>query len=199
VSAQPSVSYNEAFDEAIEYDIAGTYDISPNTTVLGRFGYSEADGQVVPLGAAFDPTSTLGFVDADNSAPVFAEFSDLEQITLEAGVRQYVGGFGNGVTGLRPYVGVTGGAIYNDDVSITQSSDAFVTAGDPSGIDPSIPFIDSGWNPTASAVVGAEYQVGARTAIGVEAGVRWQDNFNTLTPSQDRWSVPVRLRGRVSF
>jgi len=203
VSAQPSISYNQAFDETIEYDVAGTYDISPNTTLLGRVGYSEANGQTVNLGAAFDPNSTLGFVDANNAAPVFAEFDDLEQIKLEAGVRQYVGGFGNGVTGLRPYVGVTGGAIYNDDVDITQSSDAFIVpdgaGGVTSGIDPSIAFIDGGWNPTASAVLGAEYQVGGRTAIGVEAGIRWQDNFDTLTPSQDRWSVPVRLRGRVSF
>jgi len=207
VSSQPSVSYNDAFDEAIEYDIAGTYDISPNTTILGRFGYSEADGQTVTLGAAFDPASTLGFVDADNSAPVFAEFSDLEQITLEAGVRQYVGNFNNGVTGLRPYVGATAGAVYNNDVTVTQSSDAFVVPSDPldplsaptSGVDPSIPFIDGGWNPTASLVAGAEWQVGARTALGVEAGVRWQDQYDTLTPSEDRWSVPVRLRGRVSF
>ena len=199
VSEQPSISYNEAFDEAIEYDVAGTYDISPNTTLLGRFGYSEADGQTVTLGAAFDPANTLGFVDADNSAPVFAEFSDLEQITLEAGLRQYVGGFNNGITGLRPYVGVTGGAIYNDDVTITQGSPAFVTPTNAAGIDAPIEFIDGGWNPTASAVVGAEYQVGARSAIGVEAGIRWQDNFDTLTPSQDRWSVPIRLRGRVSF
>jgi len=199
VSAQPSVSYNDAFDEAIEYDVAGTYDISPNTTLLGRFGYSEADGQVVPLGAAFDPASTLGFVDGDNAAPVLAEFSDLEQITLEAGVRQYVGNFGNGVTGIRPYVGATAGAIYNDDVTITQSSDAFVTATNASGIDDSIPFIDGGWNPTASGVVGAEWQVGGRTALGVETGIRWQDNLDTLTPSEDRWSVPVRLRGRLSF
>ncbi|MEP1231533.1 MAG: hypothetical protein ABJG88_12730 [Litorimonas sp.] len=199
VSAQPSVSYNDAFDETLEYDIAGTYDISPNTTVLGRFGYSEANGQTVPLGAAFDPNSTAGFVDADNAAPVLAEFDDLEQFKFEAGVRQYVGNFGNGVTGLRPYVGVTGGAIYNDDVDVTQSSGAFATATNPTGVDESIEFIDSGWNPTAAAVVGAEFQVGARTAIGVEAGIRWQDNFDTLTPSQDRWSVPVRLRGRVSF
>ncbi len=199
VSSQPSVSYNDAFDETIEYDIAGTYDISPTTTILGRFGYSEADGRTVNLGAAFEPTSTLGFIDENNSAPVFAEFSDLEQITLEGGVRQYVGGFNNGITGLRPYVGVTGGAIYNDDVTITQSSDAFVTAANATGVDPSIPFIDGGWNPTASAVLGAEYQVGGRTAIGVEAGIRWQDDYDTLTPSQDRWSVPVRLRGRVSF
>jgi len=191
VSGQPSVSYNEAFDEALEYDVAGTYDISPNTTLLGRASYSEANGQTVPLGAAFD--TTIPGSDATNPSPILAEFSDLEQIKLEAGVRQYVGGFGNGITGLRPYVGVTGGAAYNDDVTVTQSSAAFT--GGPIEQE----FIDSGWNPTASAVLGAEWQVGGRTAIGVESGIRWQDNFDTSTPSGDRWSVPVRLRGRVSF
>ena len=103
------------------------------------------------------------------------------------------------MTGLRPYVGATAGAIYNDDVTITQSSDAFITATNTTGIDPEIEFIDSGWNPTASAVLGAEYQLGGRTAIGVETGIRWQDDLDTLTGSQDRWSVPVKIRGRVSF
>jgi len=203
VSALRSVSYNDAFDEAIEYDIAGTYDISPNTTLLGRVGYAEADGRAVDIGAAFDPASTLGFIDADNAAPVTAQFSDLEQITLEGGLRQYVGNFNNGVTGLRPYVGATAGAIYNDDVTITQTSDAFVVPDGAGGVtsasDPAIELIDSGWNPTASIVAGAEFQVGGRTAIGVETGIRWQDNFNSVLPSDDRWSVPVRLRGRVSF
>ena len=199
VSTQPSISYNDAFDNAVEYNLGGTYDISRNTTLLGQFGYSEADGNAVPLGAAFDPNSTSGFVDENNSAPITGQFSDLEQYRLEGGIRQYVGDFGNGVTGLRPYVGASAGAIYNDDVTITQSSDAFITPTNTTGVDPELEFIDGGWNPTVAGVVGAEYQIGGRTAIGVETGIRWQDDLDTLAPSQDRWSVPVKIRGRVSF
>lgn len=188
VSAINNVTYGDAFDEAIQYDIAGTYDISPNTTVLGRFGYSEANGQTVNLGTVTEGSET---------GDLIAEFSDLEQFTIEGGVRQYAGGFGNGFTGLRPYVGATAGFVYTDDVDVTQSSTAF--NGGTGGTDAPIQLVDGGWNPTASAVVGAEYQVGARSAIGIEAGIRWQDNFDTVLPSEDRWTVPVRLRGRLSF
>ena len=202
VSATPAFSYNDAFDEAIQYDGAATFDISPTTTVLGRFGYSEANGQTVDAGSAFefaappvDPSNIV--VPAGGASPVTATFSDLEQITLEAGVRQYVGGFGNGFTGIRPYVGATAGAVRNNNVDVTFSSPAFVSTG---GVDAPIAVLDSGWNPTASGVVGAEWQVGPVFAVGAEAGIRWQDNPSGLAgPTEDRFSVPVRLRGRVSF
>ena len=192
VSAIDPISFNDAFDEAIQYDAAVTRDLSPSTTVLGRFGYSEANGQSVDLGSAFEAPGT-----AADAQPVIGQFSDLEQITLEAGVRQYIGGFANGITGLRPYVGASAGARYNNSVDLVQSSAAF--NGGAGGADPAIEFIDSGWNPTAAGLVGAEWQVGGRSAIGVETGIRWQDNLDTVLPSEDIWTVPVRLRGRLSF
>ena len=201
-SATQAISYNDAFNEAVQFDVAGTYDVGPNTTLLGRFGYSESNGQSVDVGSAFefaappvDPTNII--VPAGAASPVTANFSDLEQFTLEAGVRQYFGGFNNGITGLRPYVGATAGAIRNNSVDVTLTSPAFVSTG---GSDAPIAFIDSGWNPTASGVVGAEWQVASSIAVGAEAGIRWQDNVNGLTAdTEDRFSVPVRLRGRVSF
>jgi len=184
VSAIPSISYNDAFDEGVNYDLATTYDISRNTTVLGRVGYSERNGQNINIGSVTEGGAT---------EDLFAEFSDLEQYRVEGGVRQYVGGFNNGFSGLRPYVGATAGFTYTDDVDVTQSSAAF--AGGPE----TQQYIDGGWNPTASGLIGAEYQVGGRTAIGIETGIRWSDNLDTALPSQDRWSIPVSLRGRVSF
>ena len=181
VSAQPSVSYNDAFDEAVHYDLAATYDISPSTTLIGRVGYAEADGNEFNLGSASEGTVV--------DAPITASVEDLEQYTIEGGVRQYFGGR----SAIRPYVGATGGFTYTDDVDFTQTSAAF--AGGPE----TQQLIDGGWNPTAAGVVGAEYAVGARTAIGVEAGIRWTDNPDTIVSSSDRWSVPVRLRGRVAF
>jgi len=181
VSAQPAVSYNDAFDNAISYSAATTYDLDSSTTVLGRFGYSKADGQDVDLG-----TATEGAV---TDAPITASFDDLEQYTLEAGVRRYLGN----PSALRPYVGANAGFIYTDDVNVTQTSDAF--AGGPE----TQQIIDGGWNPTAAGIIGAEYAIGPRTAIGVETGIRWSDSFDTVTKSEDRWSIPVSLRGRVAF
>lgn len=191
VSAQPSVSYNDAFDEAVQYDLAATYDVGPNTTVLGRVGYSEANGNSVDLGQAFDTSSATAGT-AATAVPVTASFSDLEQYTVEGGVRQYVGGFNNGLTGIRPYVGATAGVVYTDDVNVTQTSAVF--AGPETQ-----EFIDSGWQPTAAAVVGAEWQVANSFAVGVESGIRWSDDLDTVVSSEDRWSIPVRIRGRVSF
>ena len=119
----------------------------------------------------------------------------MEQFTLEGGVRQYLGGWNNGVSGLRPYVGATGGFTHNNDVNLTQSSATLMPVG--SNVQP---YLDSGWAPTASGVIGAEMQVGARTAIGVETGIRWRDDIGSnVVQQEDRWSVPLKLRGRISF
>ena len=183
VSELNDVSYGDAFDDAISYNAAATYDINPSTTLLGQFSYAEADGNNVQIGSV-----TEGGV----TAPLFAEFTDLEQYTIEGGVRKYLGDYRSPV---RPYVTGLAGVTYTDDVDLTQSSAAFAN-----GVDPTIEsFIDSGWEPTAAGLVGAEMQVGGRSAIGIEGGIRWTDNSDSLLRTDDRWTIPVRLRGRVSF
>lgn len=187
VSATPAISYKDAFENGVSYDLATTYDISPSTTVLARVGYSEADGKDFSLGEATENGVT---------APITGRLSDMEQYTIEGGIRKYVGGFNNGLTGLRPYVGVSGGFTHTNDLTLTQTSAAFNGG---AGGSESQQYVEGGWTPTAAGVIGAEYQVGARTAIGVETGIRWTDDLQTNVQSDDRWQVPVRLRGRVSF
>ena len=186
VSDLAAISYKDAYGETAHYDMAATYDISPNTTVLARVGYSNAEGNRLQIGQVDDG---LGLTE-----DLFAEFSDLEQVTLEGGVRKYMGGWNNGMSGIRPYVGATAGFTHNSSVNLVQSSATLV--------DPTLftqEYIDAGWTPTASGVIGAEMQVGPRTAIGVETGIRWSDDLDTNFASGDRISIPVRLRGRVSF
>jgi len=186
VSALVPVSYKDAYGEAVNYDLAATYDIDPSTTILGRIGYSNAEGNVLSVGSV------------DNGAglteELFAQFGDLEQVTLEGGVRKYMGGWNNRFAGVRPYVGATAGFTHNNSVDVVQSSATLV---DPAAFTQE--YIDAGWTPTASGVVGAEMQVGPRTAIGVETGIRWNDDLDTNFDTGDRWSVPLKLRGRVSF
>ena len=186
VSALVPVSYGDAYKEAVSYDLATTYDLDPTTTLIGRIGYSKAEGNLLSVGTV------------DNGAglteELFAEFSDLEQVTLEGGVRKYMGGWNNRMSGVRPYLGATAGFTHNQSVDVTQSSATLV---DPTAFQQE--YIQSGWTPTASGVIGAEMQVGPRTAIAVESGIRWSDDLNTNFASDDRWSVPLKLRGRVSF
>ena len=69
------VSYKDAYSEAVHYDLAATYDLDPSTTVLGRIGYSKADGNILSVGTVDDG--------AGLTEELFAEFSDMEQVTLE--------------------------------------------------------------------------------------------------------------------
>jgi len=109
----------------------------------------------VTTGAAFDEFSTAGAIDAATAAPVTTTFSDLEQFTLEAGVRQYVGDFGNGFTGIRPYVGATAGAVRTNDVEAVQSSAAFATAGNPSGVDAPIQILEWSYGTNGRSLLGS--------------------------------------------
>ncbi len=188
VSKSPAISYRDAYKNAVSYDLAATYDIAPSMTVIGRVGYAKAKGQRVQIGNVTDKTKMKG------SEPYYATWSDLEEITLEGGVRKYMGGWNNSTSGIRPYVGATAGFTHNKAVSVVQDSAKIINPADPK-----INYIDAGWIPTAAGVIGAEMQVGSRTAIGVETGIRWRDNLNSIIPTDDRWSVPLKIRGRVSF
>lgn len=194
-----TVTYGDAFSEGFAIGGATTYDISRNTTLIGSVGYSQKEGQVVPTGSftsgtfadPANPTVANFTPDAGATArDVQGEFTDLEQVTIEAGVRQYIGQ--NRV--LRPYLGASAGFAYNNAVDFTQT---FVDDG--SVFSPTTEFIDSGWTPTAAGVVGAELAVGPRAAVGVETGIRWRDNLDVLNGGKDRLSIPLSLRGRLAF
>ena len=193
----PGISYDDAFDNLNQIGGTAEYDISRDTTLLGTFAYGEADGNSVENFGAFTPgtfdpqgnfTATTGPGSATRN--LTGEFEDLETYTLEGGVRQYVGN--NNV--FRPYVTAKAGARRNNSVTLTQ-----VDVADGSVFNES-EFIDSGWNPTAAGLVGAEVAVGPRGAIGIESGIRWADGLDVAGGgADDQWSIPLNLRGRVAF
>jgi hypothetical protein len=187
------ITYSDAFSKGRTLGGAVTYDVNRNTTLIGSVAYSDQHGQSVPRGSfesgSYD--SSGNFVpDAGASArDLTGTFSDLKQYTIEGGVRKYMGhGYG-----FRPYVGATAGFTHNNDVNLTQTFD------DDGSLFGEQKFIESGWNPTAAGIVGAEMAVGPRAAIGVESGIRWRDNLKSVAGSEDRISIPVKLRGRLAF
>ncbi len=186
ISEIDSISYSDAYNVPLQFDGALTYDMSPKTTLLGRVGYSKASGDQQRLGTISDGAGV--------TEDLFAEWGDLEETTLEGGFRHYFGGWNNMYTGVRPYVGATGGFAYNKEVDLVQSSATLA----PAELNTQR-YIEEGWTPTVSGVVGAEVQVSPRGAIGFEAGVRWRDNLDTIVETDDRWSIPLSLRGRYSF
>lgn len=177
------ISYDDAFGQMKSIGGSLGYDVSRNTTLLGTLGYATANGQTAEAYQSVDARGALEDIDA--------EFSDLDLFTIEGGVRQYVGQN----PALRPYVGASAGFTHNNSVTVNRTYSSDGVAYDPAPFE----YIESGWNPTAAAVVGAEMAVGNRAAIGVESGIRWRDNMDTAAESEDRWSIPVKLRGRVSF
>ncbi len=189
-----AISYSDAFGDGFTIGGGTSYDISRNTTLLATAGYSKKEGQSVSTGSftsgTYDAAGTFTPDVGATERTLSGEFSDLEQYTLEAGVRQYVGNS----YALRPYVGASAGFAYNDAVTLTQTYD------DNGDLFNEQQFIDSGWRPTAAGVIGAEMAVGPRAAIGVETGIRWRDNLKANDPAaEDRISIPVSLRGRVAF
>lgn len=188
------IGYDDAFGATTTLGAALTYDLSPNTTLLGAISQGNADGQTVTgyttvqpgtwgAGNVFTPTvgSTARSLDAN--------FSDLKTVTLEGGLRHYVGA----PRGFRPYVGATAGFQHNNEVTLTQTySDDGTAYGERE-------FFREGWSPTASATLGAELALSSRAALGVESGIRWRDGMGASDAVEDRLSIPLTLRGRLSF
>lgn len=186
--------YSDAFGDGYTVGGATTFDVSRNTTLLASAAYSKQEGQAVSTGSfqsgVHDPVTGVFTADVGSTDRALSgQFGDLEQVTIEGGVRQYVGQN----IGFRPYVGATAGFAYNNDVNLTQ------TYVDDGTLFNEQQFIDSGWRPTAAGVVGAEMAVGPRAAIGVETGVRWRDNLKANSGGEDRISIPLKLRGRLAF
>lgn len=188
-----AISYADAFSEGKTFGGATTYDVSRNTTLIGSVGYSKKEGQSVSTGSfesgSYDASGAFTPDAGATERHLTGTFSDLEQYTIEGGVRQYMG---NGY-GLRPYVGASAGFAHNNDVTLTQ------TFNDDGTLFGEQQFIESGWNPTAAGVIGAEMAVGPRAGIGVETGIRWRDNMDANSGGDDRISIPVKLRGRLAF
>ena len=188
-----AISYDDAFSEGKTVGGAVTYDLSRNTTLIGSASYSKKEGQSVDTGSfesgVYDASGNFTPDTGATARDLTGTFSDLEQYTIEGGVRKYMG---NGYN-FRPYVGATAGFSHNNDVNLTQVYNDDGTLFDEQQ------FIQSGWNPTAAGIVGAEMAVGPRAAIGIESGIRWRNNMNANSKSEDRISVPVKLRGRLAF
>ena len=190
-----AISYTDAFSDGYHIGGEGSYDLSRNTTLLASAAYSKKEGRSVDTGSfqsgTYDAATGVFTHDVGSSTPrdLSGQFTDLEQVTLEGGIRRYVGHN----VGFRPYVGASAGFAYNNDVTLTQ------TYNDDGSVFNEQQFIDDGWRPTAAGVVGAEMAVGHRGSIGVETGLRWRDNLKAVSGGDDRLSIPVKLRGRLAF
>ena len=186
VSALDAIEYADAFDAGKTFGSALEYDVSRNTTLFAGANYTEYEGQQIQNGT-ITQTDASGTTTEDG----YYQFSDMNELALEGGVRQYLG---NNM-GFRPYISASGGFVHNNEVDLTTTSDGSVTV--PTAEVQT--FIAEGWHPMASGMVGAEMNVGPNAALGIETGLRWADDRSTGKESEDTWSVPVQVRGRIAF
>ena len=189
VSALNAIDYDSAFGEGNTYGGALEYDLNRNNTAFVSASRTEYDGQVVSNGTITqDNTGSGGAIHTDVGK---YEFSDLEETTVEAGLRHYVSNNG----GLRPYIAGSAGFKHNNDVTLTTYTDDVNVVAHPETQE----IIRGSWQPTAAGMIGAEFAAGPNFGLGVETGLRWTNERATATKSEDTWSVPVQVRGRIAF
>ncbi|MEE9347667.1 MAG: hypothetical protein V3U82_05695, partial [Robiginitomaculum sp.] len=184
ISALDGIEYKDAFNAGNVFGGALEYDVSRGTTVFAGANMAEYEGQNVQNGTI---TDNLNAVTEDGNY----QFGDMKTMGVEAGVRQYVG---NNM-GFRPYVSAAGGFMHNDEVTMTTTSHGGTVVTSPE----KQVFIAEGWQPTAAGMIGAEMAMGNNAAIGVETGLRWTSDKSTNTESDNTWSIPVQVRGRLAF
>jgi hypothetical protein len=193
VGSIKNISYGDAFGTASTIGGALSYDVGHSTTVFGAVSHAKAEGQTVENYTTVQPgtwTNQVFTPDAGSSPRgLDGTFTDLETTTIEAGVRQYT----DSAYGMRAYLGGSAGFSHNNEVTFTQ------TYNDDKSYYGERTFINSGWTPTAAVTFGAELPVGPRAAVSVESGLRWRDNMDTASESEDRLTIPLTLRGRLAF
>lgn len=171
------VGYQDAFKPGFRASVGLARDFRPNTTVMAKGFYKEAEGE--------DGVT----VATNGGGNINANFSDYKSYGAELGLRQYLS---PAQTRLRPYVGATVGAEFVEDISIIAGG-------------PQLLLNEAGWTATASATGGFEMPISASSSLAVESGIRWSDaqdrsTFGALLGDDNsRLSVPVTLRGRFRF
>lgn len=135
------------------------YVLTNHIELFGTFRYNHADSKIV-TGSVLD----FGFFDLN----FVSKYGDYDAFGGELGLRYF---FTGKESRIRPYVSVSGGATFVSSIGLRADSEFFgteFTAYDG-------PFYDDSIVPTASALLGVEFQViPCKFSVGIDAGIRWQ-------------------------
>ena len=180
------IAYKDAYKTGWRATGGFSQDVAPRTslTIDGFYKKAEAEDTPISIGTAAGGAALTG------------TFSDYKSYGAEIGFREYLNNAG---AGFRPYVGATVGGAYNEAIDIIEPTATPATAGIGR-----TRLHDGGWVPTASALVGFEFATSRNAALGLESGLRYEGKrdielSNTFGKADDRYSVPLKLRGRFRF
>jgi hypothetical protein len=193
-------SFDDIYDNGWHAQGEVGYALTQHLELFGTFRYAHADAigrtpggpvavQASPSGpTTFFPTST-------------DKFGDYDSWGGELGLRLF---FVPRQARFRPYIALSGGASYVDDIEISTFADLSNIGGSIDDLVLRTSFFRDSWIGTGSAVLGVDVNLTCRWTLGVNGGVRYQsplnDNDSDLireNDSGDRWTVPVT--GYVKF
>jgi len=240
-ASAPDISFDDVHSTPLRLAAGAEYIFSPRTTVFGNAGYSYAEGnngQTASVNATlYREVASQSFIDdpanpgtsIPNGPPIINttfipnqqiarfsyDFTDLERIDLEAGVRHYFNPIGksHGYKTLTPFVSASAGASYLNAVSLDVSQEqlfyerAFESGGTTAdffsvtGPTTRVDLYDSQWVPSGQLNAGMEWQVTPKTALALETGVRIEGarDYSNGERGDTNVVVPLTLRGSFNF
>jgi len=176
------LSMRDAFNAGTRYDVSATYPRSSEGRYFTGTAYrTDFNGRTQNLSAS-------------RSLPIRGRISDYKAHGVEFGVRQYSP---QPIKIIHPFIEGRLGGAYVDDIFV--QNDAGRTR-----------LYQSGWVPTATALVGFEAPAFEPFSVGVETGVKVQGRLeadkgfaarsvNSRTTSGSAVTIPLTLRGRYRF
>ncbi len=190
--AYNNLSMDEVYKPGFRAELGAARSLKGNRMVTMTGFYSKAKGEEVALRETAQNT-------------VVGKFSDHESYGAELGLRQYV----NMPISkkYKPYVEGRVGGAYIDDIAL---NDVRLSTS-PATANRNFSFIEGGWVPTGAALIGVERPISSNAMLGLETGIRYSGGLDddTIAPAstalagaaqyEERWSVPVSLRGRYRF
>lgn len=161
--------------------------------VTGR--YTKASGNKINVGGA------AAGAPVNATLPILGEFGDYKTWSVEAGYRQYL----SSGDGMKPFIAVRGGATRISAIS------ANFTVPDANIALNNVPFSNASWVFSGGADIGLSIPLGERASIVPEVGIQYTGGakgndtglgglgLGAINDKGERWSVPVRVRLRLSL
>jgi hypothetical protein len=197
--------FEQAFQRPAEFGVSGAYGVWDNGEIFGTVRHVRASGRKAEIGKVFGEGFVFGRP-FELRSPILAAPSNYSALSAEAGYRHFL------ATGsaFLPYVagaaGLTRTSGIDADIFVQSIASGELAAG-------RIRLYDTSLSPTASIQIGLTYAFAPSAAIGVETGLRYEGKLRgndrdislgnggltALNEEGGRWSMPLRVTGRIAF
>lgn len=190
-----SRSQSKVYDTALSIGGEIGYGLSETGEALLAVRYLKANGNRINVGAA------AAGAPVNASLPVLGDFGDYKSLSVELGYRQYL----MAGEGFSPFVAARAGLARVSSIS------ADFTVPDAGIALNNVPFSKSSWEFTSGVDLGLSIPAGTNFRIEPEVGIRYTGGakgndtalgglgLGSINNKGERWSIPMRVRLRVSM